>query len=81
MTGEERQRLLEAAATAFREHDPSGRVLPSPAWHDLPPADREEAYECQLASRRLERMVDPDGLSTTAREVLSRIGALGQLQG
>ena len=44
-----------------------------PAWHDLDDAGRRRAYELARALRQLESALDPDGLSTTARAVLSRI--------
>ncbi len=71
--------LIEAAASAFRERDLEGRILPSPAWADLPPADRERAFALTLAWRRLEAAHDPDGLSSTARAVLARTALLSQL--
>ncbi len=80
MSDQDRDLLSEAAATAFRERDASGRMLPSPAWWDLAPEDRDAAFTVQLAARRLERAEDPEGLSTTARAVLSRVRALGQLE-
>ena len=78
MTDEEQSLLIEAAATAFRERDATGRILPSADWWDLSPEDRDRAFKLQLVSRRLESAADPDGLSTTARAVLSRIPSLGQ---
>jgi hypothetical protein len=68
--------LVEGAVTAFRERDPSGMILPSPSWADLDPAGRESVFEAQLLSRRLERLFDPGGLSTTARAVLLRLSSL-----
>ena len=71
--------LLEAATSAFRERDSFGRIKPSPAWADLDPAQRQELCERQLTARLFEQSIDPEGLSSTARSVLSRIGSLGQL--
>ena len=68
--------LIEGAATAFRERDPSGRLLESPSWADPAPAGRPSALEAQMRSRRLERIFDPDGLSTTAQAVLLRLSNL-----
>jgi hypothetical protein len=74
-----RDLLIEAMTSAFRERDASGRIVPSPAWRDLAPEDREAAFESQIAARHLERTLDPDGLSTTARAVLWRAWGLAQL--
>lgn len=72
--------LIEAATTAFRERDPAtGRILPSPAWWDLSPADRERLFERQLASRAVESAIADDGLSTTARAVLDRLPGVEQI--
>ena len=74
----ERDVLIEAATTAHRDRDATGRILPSAAWHDLGPEEREKLFRNQLVSRRLERAADPDGLTTTARAVLERVDELGQ---
>lgn len=79
MSAESRETLIEAAVTAFREMDPSGRLLPAPAWCDLAPDDRARLFESTIASRRLEAAIDDRGLSSTARAVASRIRNLGQL--
>ncbi len=73
MTDEPKDLLIEAAASAFRERNSWGRVLPSPAWMDLAPADREALFERQLASRIIERALEPNGRSSTVRAVLARI--------
>lgn len=73
MSDDDRADRLEAAATAFRERDVSGRIQPSPAWWDLSPEDRQALFELQMESRLLERGLDPDGISATARAVLARI--------
>ena len=80
MSDQDRDLLIEAQASAFRERDPMGRILPSPAWWDLSPQDRDAAFALLLASRRLERLVDPQGLTTTARAVLARARMLGQIE-
>jgi len=77
---DDRDALIEAAATAFRERDPSGRILPSPAWADLAPADCDALYELQLAARHFERALDDDGLSATAQVVLERARSVGQVE-
>jgi hypothetical protein len=73
MSDSTRDILVESATSAFRVRDPSGRICPAPEWYDLAPADREALFQHQLESRLLERSVDPDGLSSTARAVLSRL--------
>jgi len=75
----DRDALIEATASAFRERDASGRIVPSPAWRDLAPEDREAAFDHQIAARHVERALDPDGLSATARAVLLRARRLTQL--
>ena len=70
----EREILIEAAATAYRARNAEGNVLFSPAWRDLAPADRDEAFERQRESRVIECAVDPEGLSATVRAVLARLG-------
>jgi hypothetical protein len=73
MSDDPRSELIEAAATAFRERDVSGRIQPAPAWWDLSPQDREALFDLQMESRLLERALDRDGISATARAVLARI--------
>ena len=74
MAAGDRSELVEAAVSAFRERNPSGRILAAPAWWDLSPEDRDLVFERQLQSRLLERALDERGLSGTARAVLGRIG-------
>jgi len=70
----DRERLIEEAASAWRPRDPrDGRARPHPAWLDLDPADRVAAFDEAARARRLEAALDPAGLSTTARAVLARI--------
>ncbi len=73
MIDESKDLLVEEAASAFRERNTSGRILPAPAWFDLPPLDRETLYRCQLESRQIERALNPKGLSSTVLAVLSRL--------
>ena len=73
MTGELNEILIEQAVSAYRERDASGRILPSPAWWDLPPDSRQELFNRQLESRIIERALTPDGMSTTVRSVLERL--------
>lgn len=69
----EREALVEEATGAWR---PRGldAVRPHPAWADLDPEGRLEVYQLTRVLRRLEAALDPQGLSTTARTVLARIG-------
>lgn len=73
MNARERELLLEAAVTAHRERDREGRLVPPPAWWDLPPEARDELLELQIVTRRLERAVSPTGASGTVLSVLKRI--------
>ena len=73
MADEPKDVLIEAAVSAFRERNAFGRILPASAWWDLAPEDREALFDRQLESRLLERAIDLDGLSSTARAVLERL--------
>lgn len=73
MTPRERDELLEAASTPFRESDPRGRLVPAPEWWDLGVEDREELFARQLVTRELERAHDPLGWSGTVRAVMQKI--------
>ncbi len=77
MNRRDREILVERAASAFRPRRPGGGVGAHPAWHDLDPAGRLEAFDAAAASRRLEAALDPGGLSCTARAVLALIGEGG----
>jgi hypothetical protein len=68
-----RDPLPEAVTTAWRPRAVDGTLRAHPAWHDLDDEGREEAYEATRAARALEAALDPQGLTTTARAVLSRI--------
>ena len=70
----DRRALFEQVLSAFRERDPFGEVKPAPAWHDLDPADRIDAALEARRQRILEAAMDREGLSTTARAVLARLG-------
>ncbi len=74
MSDRERQELIEAAAGAYRRCEPSGKVRPHPAWSDLDESGRREALEITRRLRVMEAALDPQGLSTTARAVLARLG-------
>src|SRR5262249_34077865 len=69
----ERGALGGEAAGAWRPRGDEA-VRSHPAWADLDPAGRLEVYEVSRLLRRLEAALDPEGLSTTARAVLRRIG-------
>jgi len=73
MTSEERERLIEQVAGAWRPRDKSGRTRSHPGWHDLDPADRQEAARTAEVQRRLEAELDDQGQSTTVKAVLARI--------
>ncbi|MFO0728183.1 MAG: hypothetical protein U1E65_30660 [Myxococcota bacterium] len=64
--------LIEEVAGAFRPRRASGDTT-LPAWHDLDAAGRERAFALAVGLRKLEAALDPEGLSTTARAVLSKI--------
>jgi hypothetical protein len=77
MTRAEREALIEAVTTAHRTIDPFTRMVSGhPAFHDLDEEGRRVAYERTLVTRTLERALDPQGLSTTARVVVRRLRRL-----
>jgi hypothetical protein len=65
--------LIEAVTSAWREVGLGGRLVSSPAWHDLGDEERLEAFDRSVAHRRLEAATDPRGLSGTSHAVLARI--------
>lgn len=65
--------LIQAVTSAHREQDARGIIAEHPGWHDLAAVERKEAFEATLVVRRLEAAAHPDGLSSTAQAVLSRI--------
>ena len=73
---ERRAILIEAATTAWRPRSPSGELRPHPAWSDLDPAGRLEAYEATRALRHLEAAGDPEGVTSTTRAVLARLAGM-----
>ena len=73
MNRDERDLLIEQAAGAWRPRGVDGGVRGHPAWHDLDPAGRLEAFDRARAMRELEASLDADGLSSTGRAVLARI--------
>ena len=77
MTDDPNEILMEAAVSAYRDRDASGRILPSPAWWDLPPDSKLELFDRQIKSRLLERASTRDGMSTTVRSVLKSLKLQG----
>lgn len=75
MSDDPKEMLIEQAVSAYRERTALGRILPCPAWLDLPPESREELFAKQLQSRILEQAFSPDGMTTTAKSVLSRLSS------
>jgi hypothetical protein len=76
MTPDERESLIEAVTTAHRTIDPfTRRVRGHEAFHDLDDDGRRVAYERALATRAIERALDPEGWTTTIRAVMSRLRA------
>lgn len=73
MSTPEERPIVEEVAGAFRPRDPR-RLAFLPAWHDLSPEGREEAFALSVEMRALEAALDPQGYSSTVRAVLSRIG-------
>ena len=71
-TPEDALSLIEEAAAAWRPTRDGG-VGSHPAWHDLDENGRREAFEVAAWMRRLESAADAEGLSGTARAVLTRI--------
>ncbi len=69
----EDETLISQALSAHRERDAEGRIVPNAAWLDLDDAGRDALFDAALAQRKLERALDSDGLSSTARAVLQRI--------
>lgn len=66
--------LFEEALSAWRPTGHDGRPMESPAWRALTPKQRVRLYHETVQLRAIEAALDPDGLSTTVRAVLSRIG-------
>jgi hypothetical protein len=74
MTNDSKELMIEKAVSAFRERNSSGRILPSVSWFDVAPEDRDAVFALQLESRQIERALSRDGISTTVRAVLGRLG-------
>jgi hypothetical protein len=73
MTRQDEDLLVEQVAGAHRPHS-LDELRYHPAWHDLSETARVRAFDLARALRPLEAALDPDGLSSTARAVLARIG-------
>lgn len=69
--------LIEEAAGAWRPRGRSDEVRSHPAWNDLDRAGRLEVFEVTRQLRAMEAAADPNGLSSTARRILSRIQKSG----
>lgn len=67
------QTLIEQVLSAHRERDRDGQIRFAPAFHDLSPDARAQAFELSVLQRTLEAAQDPDGLSSTARALLARL--------
>lgn len=66
--------LIEQVVSAWRPRDRDGGLRAHPAWHDLPEDLREVAAKEARRQRKMEAALDPEGLSSTAKAVLARIG-------
>ena len=73
MNATERVMLIEEAASAWRPRTPDGATLAHPAWADLDPAARQDAYEAALVMRVLEAALDREEYSTTVRAVVEAL--------
>ena len=73
MNERDRDELIEISVTAHRERDAQGHLAPPAAWWDLPPEALDELYERQLLTRVLERLIDAEGQTATAKAVLERM--------
>ena len=73
MNRHETEALLEAATSVHRERRLDQRILPAPAWWDLPAESRVELFRRQMTARTLERALDLRGWSGTVHAVLARI--------
>lgn len=73
-TPEDAERLVEALAGAWRPRD-ARRLRYHPAFFDLDAVGRLAAFDRAVELRQMEAALDPEGLSTTARAVLARLGA------
>ena len=74
MDDKDRAEAIEAATTAWRPR--SAHELPiHPAWYDLDPAGREEAFEITRTLRTMEAALDRQGWSSTVHAIVRRLRA------
>jgi hypothetical protein len=69
----DREALIEAVVSPWRDRSGRGEVRASPAFHDLDAAGRVEAATAARAARALEAAADPRGWSATVHAVESRL--------
>jgi hypothetical protein len=74
MNERELELALESATTAYRDRDAEGRLVPPPAWYDLPPEALDRLHRRQVLAREVERVIDPIGRNATVTAVLERLG-------
>ena len=72
MTREE-ELLLEQVVSAVRRRRVDGSVQSHHAWHDLDAAGRVVAFDETVKQRVIERALDEEGLSSTAKAVMARL--------
>lgn len=77
MTTDDKDLLIAQVAGAWRP-DAGDELQYHKAWHDLDGDGREEAFERARVLRAMEAALDGDGLSTTARAVLAKIGRVSR---
>ncbi len=68
--------LVERVTSAWRPLDRYGNRVSHPAWHDMTAEDRERAFLATVLLRHAEARLDPEGLSSTARCVCTRLGLI-----
>jgi hypothetical protein len=71
---EERETLIASVTSAHRERSAQGEVRSHRTWHDLDEAARLEAFDETLRVRAIEAAASADGLTSTARAILARLG-------
>jgi hypothetical protein len=69
----EPQELIEELLSAHRERGARGEIRVAPAFYDLSPEARADAFQLTVVQRALEAAQDPEGLSSTARALLARL--------
>ena len=71
---------LSLCTTGHLPHT-AGELRAHPAWHDLAPDARRQAYALACELRAFEALLDPAGLSCAGRAVLERVRARGNSGG